>query len=244
MLHYELKGKGDKTLVCLHGFLESSSMWSGLGLEKYAQLLLIDLPGHGKSTLDHIDSMREMAVAVTRILNKEKVLHYDVIGHSMGGYVGLELKQLDANCARLILLNSNVWTDNNQKKSDRLRVAKLVQTKKERFVSEAIPNLFQAPERNQEVVEELIREAISMKAEAIGRASIAMSMRSDFTEMVYSGDLDVIVIQGKHDTVADMSRMEGVVAQHLDHFHVVNSGHMAHIEDPEAVVEVLDKVFG
>lgn len=244
MLHYDFKGKGDKTLVCLHGFLEASSMWSDLGLEKYARLILIDLPGHGKSTLDHIDSMQEMALAVKYVLEKERVSDYDVIGHSMGGYVGLELKQLDPKCERLILLNSNVWTDNKQKNSDRLRVAKLVQSKKERFVSEAIPNLFQAPEKHQEVVKALVTEASSMSSEAIGRASIAMSSRNDFTELVYSGELDVSIVQGAHDLVADMSRMEAIMIQHLERFHVIDSGHMAHIESREAVLEVLKEVFG
>ena len=37
--------------VCLHGFLESSNMWKMINWKKLGlQALLIDLPGHGKSS--------------------------------------------------------------------------------------------------------------------------------------------------------------------------------------------------
>lgn len=256
MLHYEVKSartnlsltretsdRNNRTIVCLHGFLESSNMWANLSLEKYGQLLLVDLPGHGKSELDHIDSMQAMANAVQEVLMHEKVSSYDVIGHSMGGYVALELKSIDENCNQLILLNSNVWSDNEQKQFDRQRVAKLVQTKKERFISEAIPNLFQFPERHLNDVQRLISEASAMSSEAIGRASLAMSQRSDFSEMTLSGELDVIVIQGLHDSVADKIRMEQIMQQQMNNFHVIDTGHMAHIEGVELVGEVLEKVI-
>ncbi len=243
MLHYEVKGSGNRTLVCLHGFLESSVMWKALPLEKYARLLLIDLPGHGQSGLNAIDSMQAMSEAVLAVVDKVGVDQYDVIGHSMGGYVAIELKQIDPKCQQLILLNSNVWSDSSQKKEDRKRVAKLVQTKKERFVSEAIPNLFLRPESHQVAVELLVTEAINMKSEAIACASLAMSERTDYSEAVFSGELEVIAIQGEFDPVADKNRMEKVMRNQIDHFYVVHAGHMAHIEAKEAVMEILQKIL-
>ncbi|GAB5416529.1 MAG: alpha/beta hydrolase [Crocinitomicaceae bacterium] len=243
MLHYEVKGSGNRTLVCLHGFLESLVMWETLPLEKYARLLLIDLPGHGKSNLKAIDSMRTMAEAVRKIVDRESVDQYDIIGHSMGGYVALELKQIDSRCEQLVLLNSNVWSDSTQKQEDRKRVAKLVETKKERFVSEAIPNLFLSPENHDTAVASLVSEAIGMKSEAIGRASFAMSERADYSEAVFSGALELIAIQGEFDPVADKHRMEKVMQNQMDHFYVVHAGHMAHIEATEAVMEILQKIL-
>jgi len=245
MLHYEVKGSGHRVLVCLHGFLESLTMWSALSLEEYGQLVLIDLPGHGQSNgLDSIDSMREMAIAVRGVLEELEVTSYNVIGHSMGGYVGLELKQIDANCEKLILLNSNVWTDGEQKRIDRQRVAQLVVTKKERFVSEAIPNLFQTPENHLSEVNFLIDEAVQISAEAIGRASIAMSKRTDYTEDVFSGALEVFVIQGDKDPVADSRRMKKVFLNQKENFYLIDSGHMAHIEAREDVMRILEGILG
>ncbi|MCR9171800.1 MAG: alpha/beta hydrolase [bacterium] len=228
-----------KTFVCLHGFLESISMWSVLRLEEYANLILIDLPGHGQSDLQHIDSMQSMAQAVQEVLDKEGVNSYGVIGHSMGGYVALELQEMDERCTKVILMNSNVWFDSEQKVEDRNRVAKLVQTKKERFVSEAIPNLFQAPENHPKEVKTLIQEASQISSEAIGRASIAMSQRRDFSEVVFSGELELIVVQGENDPIAPKERMEQLMVNQMENFHVVEAGHMAHLEAMKEVREVL-----
>jgi len=253
MLHYEVVGwtqtEGLKTkshshvLVCLHGFLESSTMWSVLELKEYAKLILVDLPGHGQSGLQNIDSMREMAFAVREILQKENINSYKVLGHSMGGYVALELSEMDRNCESVILMNSNVWSDGDQKVIDRQRVAKLVETKKDRFILEVIPNLFQAPEKRPREVELLIEEAISMESEAIGRASIAMSKRRDFSETVFSGELLVHVIQGEFDPIAAKDRMEQIMVNQKANFHVVTAGHMAHLETTEEVVKILKEIL-
>lgn len=230
-------------LVCLHGFLESISMWDVLELEKHSRLILIDLPGHGKSDLSGIDSMREMAQRVLEVVDHEKLSEYNVIGHSMGGYVGLELKTMDNRCQNLILLNSNIWADSDPKKLDRERVAKLVQTKKERFLLEAIPNLFEKPESYQEVVNKLIAEANQMSSEAIARSSIAMSKRKDYTESAFSGEMPVTVIQGENDSIADRARMEQVMINYPEQFFVVQSGHMSYWEATEEVKQIVQSVI-
>lgn len=227
-------------LVCLHGFLESASMWNVLDLDQFAKLILIDLPGHGKSDLAGIDSMEQMAKAVFNVLQKEQVDAYSVLGHSMGGYVALELHEFDQNCKNVILMNSNVWEDNKQKVADRKRVAKLVQTKKDRFVSEAIPNLFQSPENYPSEVAQLIQEATAMDAEAIARASTAMSQRRDFTEHVFSGAIPIQIIQGENDPIAPKERMEQIMLNQPENFHVVPSGHMAHFEATKKVRGILE----
>lgn len=243
MLHYEIKGNGKRTLVLLHGFLESSSMWSALELHKEARLICIDLPGHGASSLDGIDSMSAMAKEVYAVLQTENITEYEILGHSMGGYVGLELAQMDEKCRRLILLNSNVWTDSPNKREDRERVAKLVQTKKARFISEAIPNLFEAPEQHQQAVRDLIAEAMNISSEAIARASLAMSTRSDYSEAVFSGEFTVFVIQGKNDSIAAIQPMRNIMEHQKNRFYVVDSGHMAHLEATASVRNVLHAIW-
>ncbi|PWL27343.1 MAG: hypothetical protein DCO96_11400 [Fluviicola sp. XM-24bin1] len=243
MLHYEIVGEGNKTVVCLHGFLESTTMWNVLELDQFARLILIDLPGHGKSGLEGIDSMSEMAEKVKQVVSKENIESYDVIGHSMGGYVALMLKDLDERCDKIILMNSNVWSDSEQKKEDRKRVAKLVQTKKERFVSEAIPNLFQAPENYPEQVAELVEEAKQISSEAVARASIAMSERYDRVEWAYSGALEVYVIQGINDPIANVDSMRRTMVNQMERYFEVHTGHMAHLEATEEVREILRDVL-
>lgn len=239
MIHYEIQGdrSSGRPLLLLHGFLESSTMWSALNLEGCQ--ILVDLPGHGQSGDAPITSMRAMAEEVQRVLQHEGIDDYDVIGHSMGGYVALELVDLDPNAATLILLNSNMWEDPPEKKRDRARVADLVQTKKEMFVHEVIPNLFQSPEEFREDVDALIEEALQISAKAIGDASMAMSRRRSFESEVKSGAFPVYVIQGKNDAIASEERMRDVMEAQSERMFVVPSGHMAHFEAKARVEEII-----
>ena len=136
LLNYKQFGEGE-TVVFLHGFLESISMWENLSLESiHFQSILIDLPGHGKSKNEDnspIPSMDYMANRVIDTLNQLGIKKYNVVGQSMGGYVALVLKKIDERCEKVVLLNSNFWGDSIEKQKDRVRVADIVFKNKNLF---------------------------------------------------------------------------------------------------------------
>ncbi|MFZ9613017.1 MAG: alpha/beta fold hydrolase [Crocinitomicaceae bacterium] len=240
MLHYRTFGEG-KTLVFLHGFLESSTMWDYLPLEELnAHCLLIDLPGHGQSPLNdlaEIPSIRYMADEVFRVLKAENVAAFTLIGHSLGGYVGLELAQMPG-CQKLILLNSNCWSDDEQKRRDRLRVAELVFKAKHHFIREAIPNLFGRPNDFQKEITALMKEAKLMEPEAIAYAALAMRERMDYTQEVVANPSMYVFIHGEMDTLVStetlQKRLPGITI-HL----ITNAGHMSHLESSNHVMDIL-----
>ncbi|MFZ9658097.1 MAG: alpha/beta fold hydrolase, partial [Crocinitomicaceae bacterium] len=135
-------------------------MWDYLPLNDLPiQQIRIDLPGHGNSALpDQVPSIAGMAQAVFEVLDSLAIQSFSVVGHSMGAYVGLELS-MHPGFQQLILLNSNCWSDSEQKKQDRLRVAQIVYKAKDIFIREAIPNLFQSPESSKKESAVLIEEA-------------------------------------------------------------------------------------
>jgi pimeloyl-ACP methyl ester carboxylesterase len=240
MLQYRSFGEG-KTLVFLHGFLESSTMWDYIPLEELnAHCLLIDLPGHGQSPLNdsaEIPSIRFMADEVSRVLQREKVEEFSIIGHSLGAYVGLELAQL-SGCQKLILLNSNCWTDDEQKRRDRLRVAELVFKAKKHFIREAIPRLFARPNDFQKEIKQLIEEANHMSADAIAYAALAMRERLDYTEEVLANPSKYVFIHGELDTLVSSEQLKLRLPGMRVHF-LPNAGHMSHIESRDEVILLL-----
>jgi 2-succinyl-6-hydroxy-2,4-cyclohexadiene-1-carboxylate synthase len=199
MLNFRVSGEG-KTIVFLHGFLESLTMWDYLPLEQLgSRNIFIDLPGHGKSSLtDKSDkpSIDFMADEVISVLSNLKITEFSIVGHSMGAYVGLKVKQKMANCKLHVLLNSNFWCDNELKKMERLRVAKVVLKAKKIFLNEAIPNLFGNPELHKIAIKNLQAEANKMSAEAIAYATLAMSERKDFSETIYQYPLEYAYSNG------------------------------------------------
>lgn len=242
-LNYRVLGNGHP-VVFLHGFLESLTMWSSLDLENAPfQSILIDLPGHGGSDL--IDNAEEptisfMANEVHKVLLKRNVTSYDVVGHSMGGYVALELKRIDPKCGRIVLLNSNFWEDAEDKKRDRVRVAEMVFRAKDLFIQEAIPGLFYRHDRKDAVITDLVSEAKRMDAVGIAYASLAMRARADRSGVLKTTPDQVLIIQGQHDPLISQVRMKEEL-NGLDVRTVVlpQSGHMAHVEEPQSVLQLV-----
>lgn len=240
-LYNRVNGKG-RPVVFLHGFLESLTMWDYLPLENLGvQVILIDLPGHGKSYLaeNAQPSISYMAEQVRLTLNALKIEEYVVVGHSMGGYVALELAKCDERCKKIVLLNSNFWSDSEAKKKDRLRVAEIVQHIKSLFLNEAIPNLFIDPTAQKDQVVQLIKEANAMDSASIAYASIAMSEREDYSVEVNNQKFDIYVIQGEKDTIVLHEMMNEKLNVKEKMKVISESGHMCHIEAPDQVMEAL-----
>ncbi|MFM7644769.1 MAG: alpha/beta fold hydrolase [Sphingomonadales bacterium] len=239
-LNYAVHGEGP-AWVFLHGFLESSTMWDYLPLDNLPiQQIRIDLPGHGSSfELLNTPSIQLMALEVQRILTHLSIENFTVVGHSMGAYVGLELSQLKG-FKKLILLNSNCWPDSEQKKQDRLRVASIVMKAKSHFIREAIPNLFSNPAEQDQVIQALIEEANCMTPEAIAFAALAMRERADFTEFVNANPERFIFIHGKLDRLVSVAELQSKIKG--PKIHLLDCGHMAHVEAGEEVMKTFNKL--
>ena len=232
-------------LLLLHGFLEDASMWKHITLPIDYPCVLIDLPGHGKSADVLCDSMEEMAIQVQAVLNHMEVNHFHAIGHSMGGYVALALKKIDPRCEKVMLLNSNFWTDSEERAQDRRRIAEIVKTNQSHFVYEVIPNLFLDPQAHDAEVKALIREALNMSPAAIGKASIAMSVREDFTDFVTENARYFVCIQGMEDRIVPLDHMRNATKNTLiERIELSGVGHMAHLESPEEVNRLMHQFLG
>jgi pimeloyl-ACP methyl ester carboxylesterase len=246
MLNFRVSGEG-KTIVFLHGFLESLTMWDYLPLQQLgSRNIFIDLPGHGISSLtDKSDkpSIDFIADEVISVLSHLKITEFSIVGHSMGAYVGLEVKQKMANCKLLVLLNSNFWCDNEQKKIDRLRVVKIVLKAKNIFVNEAIPNLFWKPELHKDEIKKLKDEALKMSSEAITYATLAMRERKDFSKEIHQNPSGYVLIHGAYDKLVSISDLESRINSRKQLHIIANAGHMSHIENSDVIMGILKSSF-
>ncbi|MEX1000743.1 MAG: alpha/beta hydrolase [Crocinitomicaceae bacterium] len=245
-LHYDIKGTGP-TLVFLHGFLEDHTMWSSItpAYQENYRCLLIDLPCHGKSRYEkEICHLSAMAQSVAALLTDLNIDSATVIGHSMGGYVGLELLKLQKH--HLILLNSNFWEDPPEKKKDRDRLIKVVEKNKSRFVEQAIPGLF--AEQNREAckadIERLIEGAKQIPSTEIIAATKGMRDRSANYELMRHEHISII--QGESDTVVSSN----LLISELSHAgspipfrSIPDCGHMSCFEKPQATIEAINQLL-
>ena len=242
-LNYRMAGDGHP-VIFLHGFLESITMWSQLDLESLPfKSVLIDLPGHGLSPLtddSSIPSLDFYAQEVKKLLVDLHISYYHVVGHSMGGYVALKLKEFDSCCKKVVLLNSNFWEDEPGKKQDRVRVADVALKAKSLFVNEAIPGLFYRHNRTNAFIKDLTTEAKKIDGVAIAYASLAMRNRSNKRELLLANPNDFLIIQGENDPLISPKKMQReLINSNVELLLFHQSGHMAHYEEPKRVAKIL-----
>ena len=215
-------------------------MWDYLPLEDFkCKKVFIDLPGHGNSKIlnNAEPSIESMANEVISVLEKEGIKKFHIVGHSMGGYIALSIKEKQKECKKVILLNSNYWSDSESKKKDRERVCKIAFKAKDYFLNEAIPNLFTDKVKYKPQIDQLVDESKQMIPEAIAHASTAMKNRKDKSEVLNKND--IVIIHGCSDALIKESDYDLSLINPA-HFHTIsNAGHMSHIENPGEVIEVL-----
>ncbi|HEY6222083.1 MAG TPA: alpha/beta hydrolase [Candidatus Eisenbacteria bacterium] len=88
----DVRGSGTPTLVLIHSLGQDGAVWNRLAsrLEGRYRLLIVDLPGHGRSASIPNVSVASVAEALERTLKERKVKQALLVGHSYGGLVALQ----------------------------------------------------------------------------------------------------------------------------------------------------------
>ena len=235
-IFYTISGKGP-CLVLLHGFLESSTMWSQLvpTLSLNRTVLTIDLPGHGKSgCLTSSHSMEMMADALHALLDYLQIKKLSIIGHSMGGYVGLAFLEAHGDkVTAFTLLNSTTKEDTREQKHNRDRGVRIVSENKKAFVSTIMNLLFiEHSHRNYaSEIAQLKKEAIGFSNEGIIAAIQGMRDRTERTKVFQNYKGDKTIICGDKDPVVPLSVSKEIAAATNSKLKILNGGHMSWIEN-------------
>lgn len=239
-------GRG-KTLVFLHGFTESGKIWKDFSkkLTDDFRVIIIDLPGHGKSEgLDEVHSMELQAEVVHKVLKARKVRKCLMIGHSMGGYVTLAFagkypKILKGFC----LFHSHSFADTQQDRENRERTIRLVNEDKFSFIAQFISGLFPEEVRVQfgTKIGQLIRRAEKMQKENIIASLEGMKERYDQTLLLQTTSLPVLFILGLKDSKAPVARLWEMISlpAHSESLILRETGHMGYIEEPEKTLTAI-----
>jgi pimeloyl-ACP methyl ester carboxylesterase len=237
-LYYNQVGKGE-TVVLLHGFLESSTMWSDLvpQLSNSHHILCMDLLGHGQTgCLGYIHTMEQMAEAVNAVLNHLKVKRATFIGHSMGGYVALAFAELfPQKVSGLCLMNSTALEDSPEKKQNRNRAIEAIKQNHKTFIRLSIANLFRPKNRTvySNEIKIIIKEALQFPVQGIIAAIEGMKIRKNRVQVFKNADYKKMMIIGLKDPAL---HYETLIEQTKDsNIEIVEfpDGHMSYIENKE-----------
>lgn len=235
-VHFSDSGKG-RPIVLIHGFLMNMNAWDALKLDlvKSYRVILIDLPGHGKSEgLGTIHSMEIMAEVLKSILDYLKIDRLTLIGHSMGGYVALAFAELyGQRLEGLCLVNSSTVADSEEKRKIRDRAIRLVRQNQNSFVRLFITNLFRPKNRRiySDTINNIKKEALQMSQRNIIAAIEGMKMRANREEIFRNLAIKKLMIIGKKDPVLNYETLIKQV-EHSDIECIeFPDGHMSYIEN-------------
>lgn len=234
-------GKG-RTIVLLHGFLGSHKIWENTisNLSKSYRVIAIDLPGHGNTEcFGYVHSMELMAKSVKAVMDNLRLKKYVIIGHSMGGYIGLAFAELfPDNLKGLCLFHSSAYADTDDKKRDRTRSIKVVKANHKIYTTEVIKNLFAT--QNAKYLKKEIAFAQKI-ASTVSKQSIIASLegmkdRPNRDLILGLATYPVMMIIGELDNVLPYQQLleQAELIKHKHLLYLEHDGHMGFLENPNS----------
>ncbi len=243
-VHYRIAGKG-RAIVLLHGFLGSMYIWENLllALSKRYKVVLIDLPGHGKTeNFGYVHKMDLMAEAVKAVLHELQLRRYVLIGHSMGGYVTMAFaeKYMD-NLRGVVLFHSTALADSEEKKSDRDKAIKVAKKNKEKYLKESVKKLFFPSniKKHPELLLKATNIANATSVQGIVAAIEGMKQRRNTEVVLQFCHCPVLFIAGLHDLLLplELHQHQFELPQEHQLLLLEHSAHMGFYEEPEVVLK-------
>lgn len=249
--------RGDRTIVLLHGYLESLDVWDEFTalLAPSVRVIAIDLPGHGVSEVKgEIHTMEFLADTVRAALDTIGVERAVLVGHSMGGYVALEfLRKYPERLNGLVLFHSTPNADSEKKREDRLREVALIEGGKKELIAKSFPHVGFAPQnrfRLTRYIQELSEQIAMTEDEGIIAILKGLRERRDLNETMRTSSVPQLILLGRHDEYITPEVADALVAAQpqAQVVWLENSGHMGFIEEPqlaaEAILAFVDRVSG
>lgn len=249
-LHYRRTGTGP-WLILLHGFMESLEIWNDLTfeVEKEFSILSIDLPGHGRSgMMGEVHSMSDMADAVIAIAEDIGIEHFVVCGHSMGGYVALDLaSRYISRVKGLVLFHSHAAPDDETAKENRRRMINVVMQDHTSFIHQFIPDLFaeENRERLADKIQIMRNRAASTSAKSIVASLEGMRLRSGSLDFLIETEMPLYFVIGRSDSRMPYSKVmaQAMMARNVQVMLLDKVGHMGFLEAPEMIFPALRDFF-
>lgn len=236
-----------KHVLFIHGFCEHAGMWqevvSTLPSKDY-QFHSIDLPGFGTNNKS-VDSISQMAAFVINYMDHHEVLSATVIGHSMGGYVALEVLENYPNRLDGVgLIHSHAAADGEVKKLNRQKLIDFVSKHGPGSVlKEFAKSLLPPTVDNADLQQKAYDLVKNTSTEAIVAASKAMIHRKSHLNTIQQTNLPLLWVIGKLDgfiTFEEVVRQAASCNQAQLEI-LENTGHLCMYETPQKTVEVIQK---
>jgi len=244
----ESGGSGDCTILFLHGLGATAAVWNGVreALEERGgrQWVVADLGGHGGSHWQPYYSVGQLAAELAHTIRPEPALM--IVGHSLGAYVGLALASgwFGVRVRAVLGIGPKItWTEAELKAARDLaaRPVRCYATEDEalaryRRVSGLSEDL--APARGVLARGVLHTPGGWRLAQDPGTFAVA---GAPFASLASAAQARVVLARGETDPMVSLEELRAHTRQAYD---IPGVGHNAHVQDPRALLALIEPLLG
>jgi pimeloyl-ACP methyl ester carboxylesterase len=243
MIHYDVRGSGNRALVFVHCWCCDRTYWENQ-VDEFAdryKVVTIDLAGHGASGMNRDEwSMEAYGEDVAAVVTRLELDDIILIGHSMGGRVIVEAaRRLPGKVTALVGVDTyqSLTAEYGQESIDGF-----LQPFKDDFKSYTkgyVQQIF-APEADSSLIE-WVSDDMSQTPAEIGVKSMESILKYDYRPALsemripilsISGDLNATDVEGNR-SVTDLFRVKVIPA----------TGHFPHMERPAEFNRLLQETI-
>jgi pimeloyl-ACP methyl ester carboxylesterase len=245
-MHYREQGSGEP-VVLMHGFPLSSQIFESQidVLSRHFRVIAPDLRGFGQSPSSDRFTVNSLADDVHTLLSRIGALPCILGGLSMGGYVAEAfIRKHPGDVKKLILLNTKADADAPPAREGRNKMIELCRKSGSAGVAkEMLPKMLSPAtiERNDAVVDKVIKLMESQPAKTIEHALEALRDRDDQTQLLPNIKVPTLIISGDGDQITGPLIAEPMQKAIPGSKLVIipRAGHLSTMENPLAVNEAL-----
>ncbi len=242
-LHVTAVGEGPP-VVCLPGLGLSAVIFSPLAPHlPDVGLMLVDNPGAGASPAPKGDyTIQWMADCTADLIDRMSIAPCAVVGHSMGGFIALQLALDHPDLVSRIALiaSSPVYLHGGLRLDEKGDASRIIRANLGRLTAPAFRAKGDAFER---VVEDVVRTAGPGRGFA---GQLAAARAFDVTDRLQDIRCDALIIHGAQDAIVPESTArflhDNIYRSHLAVIEA--SGHLPTVETPEETASLLRSFIG
>lgn len=238
------QGKGDPVIVLLHGAGTDRSLWDLVvpALSERHRVVRVELPGHGASPMIGEITVKEVARAVEKALERERVEHAVLVGHSYGAWVALEEAVANPKrAAAVAVIDMGSYTP-----QDSARTAALGRYIEERYPS-LVRAIFEVMSTDPVESDSAVVQALRVPREVLS-AYLRDAWRTDLRDRIREMETPIHVIAAESSWPITQPwerarhRFGYMTAGTAEGYRVLGSGHLMMRDRPDTLAALLLKI--
>ena len=232
------------TIALIHGYGFDQRVWSPVELAFDGfHVIHLSLPGFGNTQLIGAYTIEALASHFWAELDARGESNVHLVGHSMGGYVCMEmLAQQSSRVESLCLVHSHVYADSDEKKKNRAAVLDEIKSSgRDGFARRMIGSLVFDGKAHDLIIQQLITRGLEYDDDAWYYGTQAIRDRNDHSETLRRYDRPCLMLMGDADPVVPLPLVyqQAALASIIQLKVYPNVGHLGMYENTLTMIEDL-----